>query len=211
MASNYPSTDGEIEYLVVDHGTPQNILNQITRQDFQVFPTEPCNRGNKLQQGLKRSQGEWVLLHHPRSKVSAGGLELLLEKTKLKPHWGGFTHQFDRTHLGLKWTSLYSNQIRPRLSSILYLDHCLYFHKQLLDRPIPDIPIFEDTEISKILRRHSRPVILNHRVTTMAIRFEQNGFWRQALLNQYLKLRYFMGHSFDEMNELYEDKLNLNG
>lgn len=211
IATQYPYKIEEIEYLVIDHGTSQEILNLLSRDDFQVISVAPCTRASKLQQGYHKCRGEWVLFHHPRSLILPGGVETLLKKIGSAPRWGGFTHQFDQNHLGLRWTSFYSNHIRPRYSSILYLDHCLYFHRQLLDRPIPDIPIFEDSEISKILRAHSRPHLLNHGVKTSAIRFNKKGFWHQAVLNQYLKIRYLMGSSFDEMNKLYEDKLNLNG
>jgi hypothetical protein len=211
MAVHYPRGNGRIQYLVVDHDTPSILFNSLDRDDFEVVTTHACTRAAKLQLGIERSQGEWVLCHHPRSVIELGGLESLLATTEGRPHWGGFTHSFDKRHWGLAWTSFYSNQVRPRLSSILYLDHCIYFHKSLLDRPIPDIPIFEDTELCKILRRHSRPQRLKHQAVTSCIRFEKNGFWRQAALNQILKIRYYMGSSFQDMNDLYEDKLHLNG
>jgi hypothetical protein len=99
------------------------------------------------------------------------------KETETKDWWGGFTHQFDNdndgngntmgisnrpiisTHWLLRFTSWYSNTIRSRPRSILfgygnilYLDHCIFFTRAALTRPIPPVQIFEDTELSMILR-----------------------------------------------------------
>jgi hypothetical protein len=72
------------------------------------------------------------------------------------------------------------------------------------------VEIFEDTELSKILLGFAKPVILEQETITSAIRFVNNGIFKQALLNQYLKIAYYRKVSDKKMNKIYENKLNLN-
>lgn len=43
-------------------------------------------------------------------------------------------------------------------------------------------------------------------ITTSARRFNKRGVWRQALLNQYLKILFHIGANKQKMNRLYEIK-----
>lgn len=209
MVQLYPKSEG-IEYIVVDNGTEAGLFNPITRPDFHILNTKLRTRAARLNKGIEASKGATVLLHHPRSLIEPEGLKYL-ERNHKDLSWGGFTHSFSRSHLGLKFTSWYSNRVRPKLGRILYLDHCIFFKRDLLTRQIPDIPIFEDTEISRILAESGSPVILDYISETSAVRFDTNGFLKQAWLNQKMKIQYHLGLSKTHMNSEYERDLNLNG
>ena len=169
---------------------------------------EGPSRGARLQAGIDAASHPTILLHHPRSLVSAEGLRWLTARSG-RAGWGGFTHAFDWDHPLLRFTSWYSNHVRaPR--GIVYLDHCVFFDKRLLTRPIPPVEIFEDTELSLILRESGPPIVAPFDSTTSAVRFRTNGPWHQAWLNQRLKLQYLAGTSHRRMNERYERGLRLN-
>lgn len=177
---------------------------------LRVGPSSGRTRAQRLQAGIEAARGETILLHHPRSLIEADGLRFLLERED-ELTWGGFTHAFDEDHPLLRFTSWYSNRVRAARAGIVYLDHCVFFRRELLTRPIPAVEIFEDTELSLILRAGGPPAILPYRSTTSAIRFKTNGIWRQALMNQRLKLEYRLGVSDRLMNARYERGLRLNG
>ena len=162
---------------------------------------------------MEKSQGEVLLLHHPRSVIEANAIEELL--TLVDPDqlaWGGYTHQFDSDHPLLRFTSWYSNYVRCDRSSILYLDHCIFLSRAIKQSgiKIPDVDIFEDSELSKLLRAFGEPVRLSAVARTSAIRFRHNGLWRQAFFNQLLKLAYHLHLPPDVLNRFYEKGLNLN-
>lgn len=167
---------------------------------------EGPSRGARLQAGIDAASHPLILLHHPRSLVSTEGLRWLAAGAR---GWGGFTHAFDWDHPLLRFTSWYSNRVRAA-RGIVYLDHCVFFEKKLLTRPIPPVDIFEDTELSLILRESGPPAISPHVATTSAVRFRTNGPWRQAWLNQRLKIEYLTGSSHKRMNARYERGLRLN-
>ncbi|MEM7646949.1 MAG: glycosyl transferase, family 2, partial [Pseudomonadota bacterium] len=194
IAREYPKRN-DAQFIVVDWGSSPDILALFDRSHFEVLSVEAQTRAERLNIGIERAQADFILCHHPRSFLEFGAIEHLIEN-KSQLLWGGFTHVFDHKHPGLLFTSWWSNNIRPRTTNVLYLDHCIFFRRKLLTSPIPNIPIFEDTELSYILAESGGPPkILPFSSTTSAIRFLKNGFLRQALLNQKLKWDFHRGRS----------------
>lgn len=166
-------------------------------------------RAERLNIGVHLAKGSMILFNHPRSRLDREGIEYLIRNSE-KIMWGGFTHRFDLVHPLLAFTSWYSNRVRPRVQGILYLDHCIFFHRSLWRADIPAVAIFEDTLLSKELRLHSRPKLLSFKSTTSAIRFQRNGIFKQAILNQLMKLAFYLNLPHDKINRLYESGLGLN-
>jgi hypothetical protein len=69
----------------------------------------------------------------------------------------------------------------------------------------PELPLMEDVEIQKILRRIGRFVKIRHPVVTSARRFLLNGIIRQQLLNTGLVLLYHAGVSPARLKRFYHD------
>lgn len=205
--------DRDTEIIIVDGGSSDSTVDTIARHQFTPLIEPGSSRAARLNRGLEASTGDLVLLHHPRSIVQPDSLHKLEAlAASHKADWGSLSHQFDLDHPLLRFTSWYSNRIRGDLRGIFYLDHCLFLHRRLIDRGIrvPEVPIFEDTRLSRILRKRARPVRLPLTSTTSAIRFQRNGIYRQALLNQLVKVAHMLRVPTPTINRLYEKGLNLN-
>ena len=165
-------------------------------------------RAERINLGVERSNGEMILLHHPRSRLSKEAVQILQDR-KAEKFWGGFTHCFDLSHPLLRFTSFYSNHVRAPFGKVVYLDHCIFFHRSFW-QPLPKVAIFEDTLLSKSLSHYGVPEILPQVSLTSAIRFTKNGVWWQSLLIQFLKIGYYLNISHERLNALYEKGLDLN-
>ena len=203
----------QAEILVIDGGSTDGTVEIVAGHGVEVLSLPGSSRAARLNLGIEQSQGEMLLLHHPRSVIEPDDIELMRTLSGADQLiWGGFTHQFDFDHPLLRFTSWYSNHIRCDRSGIVYLDHCVFLSRAIKQSgiKIPDIDIFEDTELSKLLLGFGRPVRLSAKARTSAIRFRRNGMWRQAFLNQLMKIAYHLQLSPDRMNRLYEKGLHLN-
>ncbi len=199
----------QIEVIVVDSYSTDGTYEFTKEFDFKVLQIETSSRAVRLNAGIKEAKGDLILLHHPRSVIEEKGIEFLAKNQEFQ--WGAFTHKFDITHPLLIFTSWYSNYVRGR-RGVFYLDHCIFAKKDLLIQIglIPEVDIFEDTELSLALKKKASPKLLNFTSTTSAIRFTKNGLFTQSYKNQILKLRYYFDFDHRKMNQEYETNLNLN-
>ncbi len=203
----------DAQVILVDGGSSDGTLEQLKATGFQVLELPASTRAARLNLGVREASGNSVLLHHPRSLIDPKAFEQV-QQICASPGavWGGLSHYFDYDHPLLRFTSWYSNHVRLDRGGIVYLDHCIFFNRFFLERgvQIPDVEIFEDTELSLLLRQHSKPVRLSVQAQTSAVRFTRNGVMRQSLMNQALKLGYFLRLSPKRMNRFYEKGLDLN-
>lgn len=197
-----------IEVICVDSHSSDGTLELINKFPFKIITITTTSRAARLNAGVAAASGEILLLHHPRSLLTRAGI---ISLSGLKNCWGAYTHQFDHASALLKFTSFWSNYIRP-LHGVFYLDHCIFLTTDLAQKvfPLPEVDIFEDTILSKRLSQINKPLRLKERSLTSAIRFKTNGIFKQALHNQILKWRFYFKGDHKKMNQAYEKKLGLN-
>lgn len=201
----------DCEIICVDGGSQDNTLQVIANSGARAIETDIRSRAGRLNEGIKQARFDMVLLHHPRSLIQLDGLRALIKNAD-ELTWGAFTHQFDSQHPLLTFTSWYSNFIRGDRRGVYYLDHCLFAQKHLLLDVglLPEIDIFEDTELCLKLRQQAKGERLSYVSQTSAIRFQTHGVYKQAIKNQYLKWQYYFKRSDKKMNKSYESELQLN-
>ncbi|MCG6149953.1 hypothetical protein EHQ96_13210 [Leptospira levettii] len=171
----------------------ENFHNRKDVEIILVHQEEAFTRAERLNIGFHRSHGEMILFHHPRSLLTNDAIAFLIHKSEKKENsffWGGFTHQFDRQHIFLRWISWYSNFIRVRWKGIVYLDHCIFFSRELWTSDLTIQYLFEDTELSQKFKKIQKPILLPHVSLTSAHRFLKHGIFSQMVMNLLLKIGY---------------------
>ncbi|TNF27725.1 MAG: glycosyltransferase [Deltaproteobacteria bacterium] len=200
-----------VELIIVDRKSDDGTSELASRYADKMISTTQNSRAKRLNMGIEIASGEIIFLHHPRSIIDTNALRWLI-KNKADVTWGGLTHQFDEDHFALRFTSWYSNMVRGRIREILYLDHCIFFRKNLLPEhdAVPEVDVFEDTLLSEKLKAKGRMEVLPYVSKTSAIRFTHRGVFTQALVNQLMKIGFYLNLSDKWMNRLYEGTLKLN-
>lgn len=208
---------GDKQILVVVSPSQDDTLAIVQRfapqfPEVEVIETAATNRAQRLNVGIDASKGEWVLLHHPATLLPVGDALLQAQAVLQSADWGGFVHSFDWDHWLLRFTSWYSTRVRSQQQRILYLDHCIFTKRQRLIAigGVPDMDIFEDTDLSLALAKWGKPAIAPGKVITSARRFRSRGLYQQAALNQILKLMYLTRQDPKKLNWLYESKSQIN-
>jgi hypothetical protein len=204
----------KIEIIAGVSASGDNTAQRLEELRIPLIECETMMRSERFNQALEHARArdkEWIVLNHPRSILETRAW-IELAQLESHHHWGAFTHQFDHQHPLLNFTSWWSNHVRGDLKQIFYLDHCVFIKRYLLEKigGVPPVEIFEDTLLSIELRKHCSPIRLPWKSTTSAIRFQTNGFVRQACKNQLLKWQFYCRRSDKEMNKSYEKGINLN-
>ena len=84
---------------------------------------------------------------------------------------------------------------RSRLSGVATGDQALFMKRTAFASVggFPEQPLMEDIEMSRRLRRLSRPAFLAQRVITSGRRWESHGVWKTVFLMWRLRLAYWWG------------------
>lgn len=200
------------EIICVDFNSQDGTTDLIKQFGFKHINSMSNCRATRLNEGIKSAAGAIILLHHPRSIIEPEGLEFLIDNEDKIDYWGAFTHKFDYDHSILRFTSLWSNQIRGDLRGIYYLDHCIFAPNKMLASAggVPEVEIFEDTLLCYKLKKLGHFKRLPYFSNTSAVRFRKNGVWKQALKNQWMKLNFYFHFDHNKMNKEYEKDLEFN-
>lgn len=198
------------EIIIVDNQSTDDTIKVAKKYTDKIFTLPESNRAQRLNLWLEKSRGDIVLFHHSVAKIVSPSFASI-EKALETYDWGGHTHSFDTDDIILGFTSWYSNCVRAR-RWILYLDHCIFAQKSVLDRVwgFPDMDIFEDSAFSENMRKISKPIIIQEKIITSARRFTKRWIIKQSLLNMWLKFCYYLKLSDKKMNKSYEWKEGFN-
>jgi GT2 family glycosyltransferase len=84
---------------------------------------------------------------------------------------------------------------RSRLSGIATGDQAIFVRRDAFHAVggFPELPLMEDIELCKRLKRLGRPLCLRERVVTSARRWEKNGILPTIALMWRLRVAYFFG------------------
>ena len=85
-------------------------------------------------------------------------------------------------------------------------DQAMFIRRDALEKigGVPDMPLMEDVELCRRLRKAGRLVLANATVTTSARRFTKLGVVRTYLRMWSVMIRYWLGASPEELRRLYE-------
>ena len=118
--------------------------------------------------------------------------------------WGRFDVRIAGQSRMLRVVAALMN-LRSRWSGIATGDQAMFMTRAAFDAVggFPAQPLMEDIEISKRLRRLSRPACLRAKVLTSGRRWETRGVWRTVLLMWRLRFAYWRGEAPEHLAELY--------
>jgi len=121
---------------------------------------------------------------------------VLLAALAVQPRqWGRFDVRLSGEARMLRLVERLMNE-RSRLTGIATGDQGIFIHRDAFERigRYADIPLMEDIEISRRLKRAAgRPLCLNHKLVTSSRRWETHGILRTILLMWRLRLAYALG------------------
>ena len=194
-----------VQVVVVDGGSQDNTTEVAERFGCTVLHSTP-GRGRQLRLGAARATGDVVLLLHADTWVppNAGGAALdCLQGLGVVA--GGFWKIF-RDGPWLMRGSRFRCGIRLWLGGRIMGDQAMFIRRDVLDAVggVPDVPLMEDFELCRRLRRIGRLALANATVTTSARRFLQRGILRTYLKMWHVTLRYWLGTPPEELRRIYE-------
>ncbi len=203
------------ELIVVDGGSLDQtpVLVELYRRKTQSpahspvrLVIAPCGRARQMNEGAKASGGEVLLFLHADTLLPDDAntiIETMLADQRIVG--GRFDIRFDRPSM---WGTTISRMMnwRSRLSGIATGDQALFVRRHIFEQigGFADMPLMEDVDFSRRLKRKGAIAALTATVTTSFRRWERHGPLRTILLMWTIRFLYWIGISPSHLVEWYK-------
>ena len=192
------------EIIVVDGGSIDNTITIAKSIGCCCISTKP-SRGYQLQAGAKKSVNDILIFLHADTQLSFTTFDdINASFINIGRNWGRFNVAFNNEKFIFKVIAGFMNK-RSCITGIVTGDQTMFVkRKTYFDcGGYKDIPIMEDIDISKRLRKDSRPLCLINTVITSSRKWEQQGIIKTIYLMWRLRILYFFGISADKLAKEY--------
>ncbi|WP_375513440.1 TIGR04283 family arsenosugar biosynthesis glycosyltransferase [uncultured Nostoc sp.] len=193
-----------IEIIVVDGGSDDDTVEIAQSLGVKIISSSP-GRAVQMNVGAVTANGDILLFLHADSRLPSGFDDMI--RTALQhPETvaGAFNLRIDASLLSLRWVELGVN-LRSHFYQMPYGDQAIFLTKQVFQQigGFPELPIMEDFELMRRLKRTGRIVIIPTPVVTSARRWLQKGVFKTTLLNQIVIIAYLLGISPERICRWY--------
>jgi rSAM/selenodomain-associated transferase 2 len=182
------------EVIVVDGGSRDGTPERAAALADRVIEA-PRGRALQMNAGAAEARGEIFLFLHADTLLPEGADTLVVDGlARSRRGWGRFDVEIRGRHPLLRVVGALIN-LRSRLTGIATGDQAIFVTRSLFTAAggFPEIPLMEDVELSKRLKRFGPPLCLRHRARTSGRRWEEHGVLRTILLMWALRLAYWAG------------------
>jgi rSAM/selenodomain-associated transferase 2 len=183
-----------VEVIVVDGGSRDNTREIAAARTARVI-SSPCGRALQMNRGAAAARGEILLFLHADCLLPGGFVDHIHRSLSARhTAAGGFRLAIDAPGLSMR---LLEQLVywRSHFLQMVYGDQGLFMTAAVFHAAggFPELPLMEDFEFARRLRRRGRIAILPQAVTTSARRWQRLGLIRTTVRNQLIIAAYLLG------------------
>jgi len=195
--------DAGHEVILVDGGSTDATLVQAQGRVERIVQTGR-GRARQMNAGAEQAQGDVLLFLHADTRLPANADELIREVLEAGRVWGRFDVRLSGEAWPLRIIETLMNW-RSCFSGIATGDQAMFVLRDAFAHlgGFAEIPLMEDIELSRRLKKISAPCCLHARVITSSRRWETQGILRTVLLMWGLRLAWFLGVSPARLHKIY--------
>lgn len=188
-----------VEVIIVDGGSNDDTQALASPYAEKVITSEK-GRAKQMNAGASAASGDYLLFLHIDTVLPDSAFGFLQKENQ----WG-----FYRILLsGKAWPFRVIEKMmtwRSSLSKVATGDQCIFIHRDLFNtiKGYADLPLMEDVELCKRLRKIAKPLIIKNPVITSSRRWEEKGICKTIWLMWCLRLQYFFGVSAEALVDKY--------
>jgi rSAM/selenodomain-associated transferase 2 len=195
---------GVHELIVVDGGST-DATRAIAANLTDLVLSAPQGRAAQMNAGAARASGDVLLFLHADTLVPDGFADAILAACRDPLVVGG---RFDvdlQPSSPLLWLVGELMNRRSRLTRIATGDQAIFVRREVFERlgGYAPIPLMEDIEFCKRLKRAGRTACVRQRVVTSTRRWQAGGVVRTILLMWTLRALYYFGASPHRLQRAY--------
>jgi GT2 family glycosyltransferase len=165
---------------VIIAGVSRHAPSSLEEGKLKFCSADRPGRGLQFNLGAREASGDVLLFHHVDSQLSEAHLVSLRQAMRDPKYVGGaFYRKFDERHPHLQWAEPIERW-HSRTFGTLYGDQSIFVRRRDFIRlgGFAPVPLMEDVELSRRLRRAGPVVLLDPPMSTSPARQIAHGAWR---------------------------------
>lgn len=161
-------------------------------------------RAVQMNRGAEKASGDVLLFLHGDTVLPPDAASRLRDFMNSDRTWGRFDVRLSGNRRIYRVIAFMMNR-RSRLTGIATGDQGIFVRRSVFETQggYRELPLMEDIELCRRLKRVSRPFCVASSVITDSRRWEQNGAWRTIWLMWRLRWRYWRGADPGELARAY--------
>lgn len=192
------------EVVVVSGAADRELEALCARHGHRYLESPPC-RGTQLDCGARATRAGALWFLHADASPPRDGLRAVTGAVAAGAAGGCFGFAFQGPPAARKRLIAAATRLRVRCGGIPYGDQALFARREdyFSAGGFAPAPLFEEVPLVRGLRRRGRFIVLPQRVAVATRRWDRDGWWRRALHNRWLALRYACGTPAERLARAY--------
>jgi rSAM/selenodomain-associated transferase 2 len=192
--------------VIVADASPNSTTAETARLAGVIYLRSPQpNRGAQMNLAAEKATGEILIFHHADSILTTAHVAALEQALRDPEIIGGaFYRKFDGRHPRLRWLEALGRFL-SRHGGSLFGDQSLFVRREIFRAlgGFASIPLMEDMEFSRRLRRFGQIAVLDPPLESSNRRHLVRGSWRTSIQNGIFIVLYKCGFSPVQLHRWY--------
>ena len=190
------------EVIVVDGGSTDKTISISELLSDKVITSEP-GRATQMNNGASQAKFDGLWFLHADTLVPENVIECI-QQALMAQQWGRFNIKLSGSNMLFRIIERMMN-FRSCITGIATGDQGIFVKRKIFESVsgYSNIPLMEDVNLSKKLKKLSKPVCLKKQLITSSRRWEKNGILSTIILMWYLRFLYWLGVSTDKLASQY--------
>jgi hypothetical protein len=189
---------------------PSAFLDPSASPDDAELVLEDCSggtRGAGLARAVSRARGDVLLFLHADSRPHGDALGIVRREVERGAAAGAFSLAYADADFRMRWIAWWAN-LRSRLLRLPFGDQGIFCRRNAYEAAggFRDLPVCDDLDLVRRLRRVGRFVVRPEATTTSPRRYRERGALRQVLRVWRVMAGYFAGVDPATLRRWYERK-----
>jgi rSAM/selenodomain-associated transferase 2 len=200
--------NSNIEIIVVDGGSQDKTVELVKELGVKIILSSQAGRAIQMNLGAASATGEILLFLHADTQLPTVYQETIIEiLSRPQTIAGAFELAIAGQEKSLRFIEKMVNW-RSRFLSLPYGDQALFLKASVFQEMggFSNLPIMEDFELVRRLRKKGKIAIATTKVITSSRRWQKLGVWKTTLINQLIIVGYYLGIAPKKLAYLYGRK-----